>query len=293
MIPANSVDQIHRFVIDQTDIRGEIVSLGQSLHAIREHQSLPAVVDRLLAQFAAAVALLSNTLKFDGIISIQARGDGPLPLIMAECSHHKQLRAIAKPDPDAPEEQWQENDIRALVGAKGVLTITIEPDHGERYQGIVPLDAANLAQCIEHYFMQSEQLPTRLWLASSGDYAAGLMLQILPSDDQVRQQDQWHTQTELANTITDEELLLLDHQTVLRRLFHEQGVRIFDPTPVAFSCSCSQARCGEALKRLGRAELDDILQERGFVDMTCDFCRHRYEFSPLEIDALFNPETRH
>ena len=296
MTSHNSADQLRRFMIEDADIRGEVVTLEASLQELSEHQQLPQVVHSLLGQFAAAVTLLSSTLKFDGVMTIQARGDGPLPIIMAECSHHKQLRALAKPSEQAVEDDWRTDDIRQLVGVKGVLTLTIDPDKGERYQGIVPLDAASLAECIEHYFAQSEQLLTRVWLASSEEMAAGLMLQALPSQeitDPVTNQEVWHTQVQLANTVTSQELLLLEHPTLLKRLFHEQGVRIFDPQSVAFACSCSKVRSGEVLRQITREELDEVIKEKGFVDMTCHFCEHRYEFSPQEIEALFVSVTRH
>lgn len=292
-MPMNNSDQLHRFIIDKTDIRGEIVTLGESLRLMREHQSLPLPVNRLLAQFAVAISLLSNTLKFDGIITLQARGDGPLPLIMAECSHHHHVRAIARPADGVDSSMLHTENLRALVGEQGVLVMTIDPDHGERYQGIVPLDDDSLAACIEHYFMQSEQLPTRIWLAEEGDVAAGIMLQMLPSDNRETQQAQWSTQTQLADTVKPDELLFLDHETLLRRLFHEQGVRVFEPKTVSFSCSCSAERSLSAMAKLGEDELRSIIREQGRIEMTCEFCQHQFVFESSDVDQLFAPETRH
>ena len=193
------------------------------------------MVQQLLGEFLAAASLLSSTLKFDGILTLQARGDGPLPLIMAECSHHQGLRAVAQPDDAADFDQLAVDaegraDIRQLLG-KGVLAITIDPDKGERYQGIVPLDADKLAGCLEHYFSQSEQLNTRFWFSADSNASAGLMLQALPQQlnaSAEENRDHWETTVALADTVEPGELLGLEHETLLYRLFHEEQVRLFD-----------------------------------------------------------------
>ncbi len=286
-------DTLHRFIFDNTDIRGEIVSLEQSFNDILSHQDLAPPIKQLLGEFLVATVLMSNTLKFDGILTLQARGDGPLPLIMTECSHHKQFRGIAKPATDQPLPDT--TNLQQLIG-KGVLTITVDPSQGERYQGIVPLEADTLAGCLEHYFLQSEQLRTRFWLASNTQRAAGMMLQALPQQmaaDKETWEDRWETQCHLAQTIAKEELLSLDHKTLLHRLYHEQGVRVFDPLPVSFVCSCSRARSLNTLKSLGEEELCKLLNEQETIDVTCHFCNYHYQFAAKDIQQLFAPETRH
>ncbi len=287
-----SQDSIRRFLFEQADIRGEIVTLNDSYQKALAHQThLPAPIKLLLGEFLTAVSLLSTTLKFDGILTLQARGNGQIPLIMAECSHNQDIRGIADIADDA-DPATLTNDLQALMGSKGVLAITIDPDQGQRYQGIVPLDSPSLAGCLEHYFEQSEQLATRLWLEAGDTAAGGLLLQQLPKQlnaDSEQNQDVWETVVHLAETVKTEELQQLDHETLLFRLFHEQTVRVFEPAAVQFACSCSRERCANTLLTLGETEVTDILQEHAMITIDCQFCNQRYEFSAEEVDKLFHP----
>ena len=283
---------MHRFLFDNTDIRGEVVTLSDSYqHILDNNQDLPARVQALLGEFVAAVSLLSSTLKFDGILTLQARGEGPLPLIMAECSHHKAVRAIARPDPEADFDALEDADLQALMG-QGMLAIIIDPDKGERYQGIVPLDSPNLAGCLQHYFDQSEQLPTRFWLASDSNTATGLMLQALPQQLATAEEnrDHWETAVQLAETVKDEELLTLEHDEVLYRLFNEEEVRMFEPAAVRFECSCSRERSANALISLGRDEVESLLSEQDIISIDCQFCNQTYAFGSRDLDSLFGGE---
>jgi molecular chaperone Hsp33 len=296
-------DLLHNFIFDNTDIRGKIVTLNNSLHDMLASQTYPASVKQLLGEFMAAVALLSSTLKFDGVLTLQARGDGPLPLIMAEASNTKanptkQLRGIAKlaasADGDDINELLSQSGMPNLIG-KGVLSIIIDPTKGNRYQGIVPLEEPCLADCLQHYFALSEQLPTRLWLASNGSTATGLMLQQLPqqeSDAETNQQA-WINRIQLANTITEEELLTLAHQQLLTRLFHEEGVRIFEPKGFNFACSCSKERSSRALKHLGLEDAKALLEEQSIILINCEFCGFEYRYDATDIDELFGPNITH
>jgi molecular chaperone Hsp33 len=289
-----SNDLLHRFVFDDRDIRGEIVTLGSSYREMLSHNNYPAAVQRLLGEFAAAVALLSSTLKFDGVITLQARGEGALSLVMAECSHHHDVRAIVRPAPDAY------LDIEAatlpdLLG-NGVLAITLEPAKGERYQGVVPLDADTLAGCLEHYFRQSEQLATRFWLAADADAASGLMLQELPQQlaaSDADNADQWRTALALADTVSSDELLRIDHQQLLYRLFHEQPLRLFAPASLRFACSCSRDRSAQALLSLGRNDVEQLLVEKGEITIGCQFCGRLYRYNAADIRTLLGEETLH
>ncbi len=281
---------MHRFLFDNTDIRGEVVTLSDSYQQVLENNdALPARVQQLLGEFVAAVSLLSSTLKFDGILTLQARGDGPVPLIMAECTHHKALRAIARPNPEVDFDALEEQDLKSLMG-DGMLAIIIDPDKGERYQGIVPLDSDNLAGCLQHYFDQSEQLPTRFWLTSNEQAATGLMLQALPQQlaSVDENQDHWSTAVQLADTVKDEELLTLEHSEILYRLFHEEQIRLFEPAAVRFECSCSRARSANALTSLGRAEVESLLAEQDVISIDCQFCNQTYAFGAQDLDSLFD-----
>ncbi len=288
-------DLLHRFIFDDTDIRGEIVSLEQTLADAFTHQTqYPKQLRNLVCEFLVAASLMSRTLKFAGIMTLQARGDGDVSLIMAEVSHQKKVRAVAQFNPDGQPQQWQSGDLQSLIGS-GVLSIIIDPDKGERYQGIVPLDKGTLAECLEDYFEQSEQLLTRMWLATDGVKAAGMMLQRLPQQiaSNEKNNDAWETQSTLADTVTDEELLTLDHATLLTRLFHETGVRLFDPEAITFGCSCSKSRSSKALKQLGKDELLSIIAEEGSIKVDCHFCGYQYQYLADDVNQLFSPETRH
>lgn len=284
-------DQSLRFLFDDTDIRGEIVTLNQSLTDIFAVQSYPAPIATLLGEFLAAASLLSSTLKFAGTLTIQARGDGDLPLIMAEVSHQKKIRGVAQVNETA---SLENRTLRSLLG-NGMLSIIIDPDKGERYQGIVGLEGDSLAECLEGYFMQSEQLPTRIWLRSADGIASGMLLQRLPTQiaSEEVNADAWETQVHLASTTSEDELLHLPHVTLLHRLFHETNVRVFEPEPIQFSCTCSKARSSQTLKRLEQQELYQIIEEDGKICVDCHFCGHQYVYLKEDIDALFAPETQH
>lgn len=293
----SSTDQMQRFLFESSDIRGEIVSLGDTYTEVLANNTYAPVVQELLGEFIAAVSLLSSTLKFEGRLTLQARGDGPVPLIMAECSHHKDLRAVARPSEGIDWELLAGKGIQDLIG-KGMLCIIIEPDKGQRYQGLVPLDADSLAGCLEHYFEQSEQLPTRLWFAADRELerASGLLLQVLPqqvNNSAEDNQDRWGTIAALADTVKDEELLNLRHEDVLYRLFNEEAVRLFDPVAIRFQCSCSFDRSAQALISLGHGEVKQMLDDLGKIEIDCQFCNQQYSFSEKDIAELFPANNLH
>ena len=277
-MPSN--DLLHRFLFDDCDIRGEIVTLGNSYREVLSHNPQVPAIRRLLGEFLAAVGLLSSTLKFEGKIILQARGDGPLSTIMAECNHHNNLRGIVRTNSDIEltDELAQHGSLQQLLG-NGILVITIEPQRNEnfdgvleRHQGIVPMDAENLAGCLEHYFQQSEQLSTRLWFAANNDIATGFLIQALPQQlitNEEDNQEKWETIITLANTIKADELLELEHSTVLYRLFNEQPLRLYEPKTLRFACSCSRERSANALLAIGKEEVESLLVEKGSIDIDC------------------------
>lgn len=287
-------DALRRFIFDHSDIRGEITHLDESYRTVLANNPLPAPAQLLLGEFLAAASLMSSTLKFDGLLSLQARGEGDLTLVMAECSHHNNLRGIARLAELAPS-TWEGRSFSDLLG-KGQLVITITPDKGERYQGIVPLVGDSLAACLEDYFSQSEQLGTRFWLAADLQQAAGLMLQALPRQleaSEEENQDRWETTVQLADTVRPEELLMLDQEQLLYRLFNQENVRLFEDQPLRFACSCSEQRSSKVLQSLGREEIDHILEELNVITVDCQFCNQRYSYGREDIDQLFAPPTQH
>jgi len=165
------------------------------------------------------------------------------------------------------------------------LVITIDPLEGERYQGIVPLTGTHIQDALQHYFEQSEQLPTKLWLAASDQSASGLLLQVMPGEQ--KDGDAWNRVAQLADTVKSKELLDLDAEVLLHRLFHEETVRMFEPTKVQFRCSCSNDKIIAALRQIGQGEVDEILAAEGQVEVTCDFCNQQYRFDSVDIAGIF------
>lgn len=283
-------DLVQRFIFDKAPIRGELVKLNHSYRDACATQDLHPLAQQLLGEFLAAVTLMSGTLKFDGIISLQARGDGPIPLVMAECTHQKNVRGIVRAG-KADLDGLSLDNFPALIG-KGILAITIEPDKGERYQGIVPLEGATLAACIEDYFQHSEQLPTRIWLAAGADSCSGLLLQMMPAlaDADSNQNDDWETITQLAATVTERELMHTEQETLLYRLFNETPVRLFPTSHVQFACSCSRARSENALRSLGKRDVEELIAEQDIVTIDCQFCGQTYTFNEQDVATLFGDE---
>jgi len=277
-------DQIQRFLFDDTNVRGEIVTLEQAYAEVLDRHDYPAVVNRLLGELLAAVALLTDTVKLDGTLSIEVRGQGALSLLMAESNPGGELRAIARLAEDAPM-PGEETGFRELLG-EGQIMITLDPREGHRYQGIVALDRDSLAECLADYFAQSEQLPTRLWLAVDGQRAGGLLLQRMPDESQNQDLDAWDRSVVLADTVKDEELLTLAPEALLHRLYHEETVRLFDPKPLRFGCTCSRERIASALLTLGQEELRQVLAEHGSIDTQCHFCHTAYHFDEADVEAL-------
>lgn len=276
-------DVKRRFLFEKMDVRGEIVHLDRVIDDVTAIHDYPAGVVALLGEFLTAALLLASTLKFRGSLTVQARSDREIPLIMAECSSDMTLRGIVR-----GAQQTVSQSFDALLGG-GQLAFTVTPERGKRYQGIVPLTGDSLAASIDHYFAQSEQLRTRIYLSSDGDRAAGLLLQQLPAqletDPQVRE-EQWQRLSILADTLSAQELLETRDETMLYRLFHEETLRLYDPVPVGFRCSCSRERTLAALSTIGDSEIRSILVEQGSVTMDCEFCNQRYVFTEQELQPL-------
>ncbi|MDF2447389.1 MAG: hslO [Moraxellaceae bacterium] len=278
-------DFIQRFHFSDSPVRGELVQLGTSVEEVLDRHAYPERVARLLAEAMAASVLLTTTLKFQGSLTLQARGDGPLQTLMVECNHRREVRGIASVADDWTEDM-AELSLAQLFGADAQLAITIDPEEGQRYQGIVPLDGSTLAQCLEHYFMQSEQLPTRIWLASHDESAAGLLLQVLPGHDRGEDADIWPRLCQLSETVTDDELLALPASQLLYRLYHEETVELYESESVSFHCSCSRERTERVLLSLGADELRGIIADQGAIEVACQFCNQEYRFDPIDVEQL-------
>jgi len=276
-----SKDKLHRYLFENADVRGELVQLEQSYQEILSAHDYPCVIQRLLGQLMAATSLLTATLKFSGDIAVQLQGDGLVTLAVINGNNLQQLRGVARFKDNINDDC----DLQQLFG-KGNMVITLSPTDGERYQGVVALDKPTLAECLEEYFAQSEQLPTAINLFANGKQAAGMLLQILPSDDE-HKTDFEHLQ-QLTATIKPDELYELEAQEVLHRLYHQEEVRLFDPVDISFLCSCSRERSASAIRTVAREEIQSILDEDGQVEMDCEYCNASYHFDAIDIEAIFN-----
>lgn len=282
-------NHLQSFLFDNTDIRGAIVQLDDSFAQLIQEQNYGEGQKQLLAEFAVANLLMSSHIKFDGLLSLQARGNNRLELVLAECTNELHFRGIIRSDADIDGQDFQQ------LFDGGALAITIEPTDGQRYQGVVPLEENSLSACLAQYFQQSEQIRTWFFLAYQQGKVAGLMLQALPCSQPDREQyeEDWLRITHLASTLTPDELIDLPPEQVLYRLFHEEQVRIFEPRTAKFQCSCSKERIERALISLGKDELMDILQEEGNVSTQCHFCNQEYRFERSEILQLLQSGSTH
>lgn len=294
-------DSLRRFVFERYPFRGQLVHLGPAWRAMMEHHEYPDEIRDSLGEAAAAAVLLAATLKFQGQLSLQLRGAGPVHLMLVECSDGLAVRGVAR-FRNAPPTR----DLRALSG-DGTLTVTLEGDDlANRYQGVVPLAGERMQDCLRKYFETSEQLPTRLWLHADADQASGLLVQRLPltsrpasatesgaggvSEEEV--EDAWQRVQLVAGTVTDAELASLPDRDLLRRLFAEDDVRMFEAAPVFFRCRCSRERVETMLRSLGRGEVESVLAERGNVEVRCEFCSRAYRFDAVDVGALFKEAAR-
>jgi len=284
-LPDNDCTQ--RFIFDDIDARGELVALERSYAEVLAKHSYPEPVAQLLGELMAAASLLIGTLKFDGLLILQARSEGPVPMLMIECSSEREIRGLARYHADQIAPEATLTDLMP----DGALALTVDPTHGKRYQGIVDLDGASLAECFTNYFVMSQQTNTKFWLYADGRRARGLLLQQLPVDrirDPEERDASWQHITALASTLSADELLSLDNETVLHRLYHEEAVRLFDELPLRFQCSCSRERSGNALVSLGLEDAQQLVIEHGgAIEIDCQFCNERYLFDGADVAQLF------
>jgi molecular chaperone Hsp33 len=284
-------DLLHRFLFERLPVRGHLVRLDASWRAAIEHHEYPEPVAAALGEAMAAAALMAGALKFEGRLSLQIEGPGPVRLLLAQCTHRHAIRGVARHDALPAHALTAEG----LFG-NGQLAVTIEQDAGgERYQGVVPLVTARLADCLEQYFERSEQLPSRLVLAAGPERAAGLLLQRVAmgeagSEAQRREADDtWRRLGLLAATLSPKELADLPCRELLRRLFPADDIRLFEGTPVFFQCTCSRERVAGILQALGGPEVYSLLEERGDVEVRCEFCNRAWRFDAVDVAGLFSP----
>ena len=286
-------DTLQRLLFDKPAVRGELVSLDRTWQTVLDRRDYPPVVRDILGEAMAACALLSATIKYDGLLTLQLQAKGPLNLLVVQATSDGTLRGLAR---------WQdpiESGPLAEICGDGTLVITIDPGQGkDQYQGVVDLVGHTLADALEQYFERSEQLATRLLLAAGPETAAGMLLQRLPQ--QAVDDDGWNRLTLLGDTLSREELLGLDGADIIHRLFHEEDVRLLSDQSFRFECTCSRQRIANLLISLGEPEVSDIVKQQGEVAVACEFCGLEYRFDAVDARELFSggthpdvPDTRH
>lgn len=282
-------DQTTRLLFENTPIRGELTQLSLAYQDVLSKHNYPAPVKNLLGEFMAAAAMLSDTIKFEGTLSLQVRGTGQVRTLMAECRNNQDLRAIAQYNDDF--------DSSGAILGEGQMGITIEPNKGHRYQGIVTINdnELTLAAVLEDYFLKSEQIRTKIWLFANGHTATGFMLQAMPESASISSLDMtnsedWDRVVHLASTLTEQEALSLSAQSLLHRLYHEETVRLYEPRHLRFKCTCSEQRSANAIITLGKEDALALAHEQGHIEIDCHFCRQHYAYNTKDIEALFNSE---
>lgn len=281
-------DHLQRVLLEAANARCVVVHLDRVLEAVLARGDYPPVVADRLGEALVVTALCSSGLKFEGRISLQLRSSAPLSLLMADCTDQGGLRGLARFDAAGVAANGVQ-DLRTLA-ADGTLTMTLEPsERGQTYQGIVPLTGQGLAEAMEAYFQQSEQLETRIRVVVDQGRAAGILLQKLPGE--AADPDGWNRLGHLLDTVSMDELQGTDSETLLHRLFHEEPRRLFPARPLAFHCPCSRERVLAVLRGLGEAELSDMLETRGEADVDCQFCNENYHFDALDLRQLIHSDA--
>lgn len=315
------MSELHKFIFDGLPVRGMLVRLTDSWQEILKRRQAaggyPVEVMQLLGEMAAAGALMQSNIKFNGALILQIFGDGPLKLAVAEVQPDLSLRATATVT--GAIEAGSSLSQLVNVNNEGRCAITLDPKNqfpGQQpYQGVVPLfgdqheKLESLSEVLEHYMLQSEQLDTRLILASDGHVAAGLLIQRLPAkgqdnlegrgereaneanEDQIGLNEDYKRIALLAGTLKREELLTLDVDTILHRLFWQEPITRFEPLKPSFACSCSRERVATMLRGLGTEEIESIISERGSVEVACEFCGVSYQFDPVDAAQIFTHQT--
>ena len=292
-------DQLKKYLLEDRSVRVQAVRLTDTWKAVQANHDYPPAITHLLGELVAASTLLAANIKFDGSLVLQIQGDGPIALLVVECRSDLSLRATVKVREG--HEVPADGDMQSLLnpGGNGRFIVVLDPQHKvpgqQAYQGIVPLEGETVAEALQHYMKASEQLDTRLWLGADADHAAGMLIQRLPhhgGSDTTTLSEQaatetWDRATALATTLKRDELLTTEIDTLVHRLFWEATLVAFDPLPVRWHCPCTRERVANMLRSLGQVEVDDILAERGQVDVACDFCGKPYVFDAVDCAALF------
>ncbi len=290
-------DTLQRFLFENIAVRGEIVHLDATWQAVLERHKYPLAVQKVLGELMSAVSLLIATLKFKGQLIAQIQGNGPVSLLVVEGTSDKTLRATATMKEGKNE--LADESLQGLFG-EARFVITLEPEKGERYQGIVALTGNNIADALTDYLLRSEQLDTGIWLVADAKSSAGLLVQKLPETEKTKSNviefadiDGWNRIQQLSSTIKDEELLELNAEEIIHRLYHEEDVRMFDAEQISFRCHCTRERVAKMLVSLGEEEVKSMIEELKSIEVACEFCNHNYSFDAVDAEQLFASAVTH
>lgn len=286
-------DLVRRFNLERHPIRGHAMRICGAWQKLREHHDYPPAVRQLLGEAIGAVVLLAATLKFNGTITLQLQGKGLVNLLVAQCTHDFKVRGMARHDAIDGEPGF-----RSLAG-EGTIVVTVEAtDRASSYQGVVPITGDSLAECLEAYFLQSEQLPTRVSLAASALAVSGMLVQRIPGEggisvDPAALESAWMKADHAMAALPPAELLDDDVELRLVRMFGDDEVRVFGGNAVTFECRCSRERVANVLRSLGVDEVRGVIAEQGAVTVTCEFCQKPYKFDSIDAEQLFAPVPPH
>jgi len=273
-------DFLQKFLFDDLPVKGSFVRLGSAWREIQSCARPHVSCRNLLAEALCSAALLSSNIKFRGAVSLQIQSDHFLRLLLGQCTHDGRLRGIAQ----------VRTESSSSVLAPSVLAINLEPESGgSPYQGIVEMHELGLVPALEKYFLHSEQLQTRFWLAANLQVCGGLMLQRLP--DANLDHDNWERVQSLAARVRSSDLTDLDSESLLRHLFPQDNIRLFKPANLMFGCSCSSVKVAGMLIALGEEELMNLLESRDLVEVRCEYCGRDYHYNRVEVTSLFAGKT--
>ena len=280
----SDINALQSFLFQKANVRGQIVRLEDTYQTILTQHAYPPMIRYLLGEALVSCLLLTGSLKLEGDISLQFQGDKRLSLLLAQCDNELNVRAFAKYDDNLKVEEY----ANAFLAGKMVLTINPH-QHTQAYQSIVPIQSTDMSENLTHYFAQSEQLTTKIWLASDENRVAGMMLQLMPDTESNSQNREnfWEYATQLGQTVTNEELLTLDNETLLYRLYHETELMLFDSRAARFRCRCSRNKMLQVVKMLGEQDAQNLIKERRTIDVNCDFCNSHYQFDGIDVALLF------
>lgn len=276
------MDTLQRFMFEHASIRGEIAHLENTYLTIINQRPYPPMVKQLLGEALISCLLLAGSIKFEGQLSLQFQGDVRLPLLLVQCDHDLNLRAMTKFKQNISADEYTQSFLQGQM----VLNIN-QYNKTQTYQSIVPVTSTSMSDNLTNYFLNSEQITTKVWLAAGENRAAGMLLQLMPGQNTQQREEFWAYATHIGETITEQELLTLENEVLLYRLYHETELRLFEARAVQFQCSCSKDNMQQMLRVLGKEEAEKMATEQGEIEVRCDFCNSEFRFDAIDVTMLF------